>query len=67
MDTGNYSSDAVRLSLMRVADAKHLPFEAKVPNAKSHLAMCVFVDGKGRRSASAPCCSEAFGRCCHLS
>jgi DNA-damage-inducible protein J len=32
-------SDAIRLLLLRVADEKRLPFEVKVPNTKSRLAM----------------------------
>jgi DNA-damage-inducible protein J len=46
-------SDAIRLLLLRVADERRLPFDVKVPNAKSRLAMQQLVEGKGRRSASA--------------
>ena len=46
-------SDAIRLLLLRVADEKRLPFEVKVPNATSRLAMKELIDGKGKRSASA--------------
>jgi DNA-damage-inducible protein J len=45
-------SDAIRLLLLRVADEKRLPFEVKVPNAKSRLAMRQLAAGKGKRSAS---------------
>jgi DNA-damage-inducible protein J len=45
-------SDAIRLLLLRVADEKRMPFEVKVPNAKSRHAMQQLVEGKGKRSAS---------------
>jgi DNA-damage-inducible protein J len=45
-------SDAIRLLLLRVAEEKRLPFEVKVPNAKSRLAMKELAEGRGRRSAS---------------
>ncbi len=32
-------SDAIRLLLLREADEKRLPFDLKVPNAKSRIAM----------------------------
>ena len=46
-------SDAIRLLLLRVAEEKRLPFEVKVPNAKSRLAMKDLAKGKGKRSTSA--------------
>jgi DNA-damage-inducible protein J len=46
-------SDAIRLLLLRVADEKRLPFEVKVPNAKSRRAMKELAERKGRRSSSA--------------
>lgn len=46
-------SDAIRLLLLRVAEEKRLPFEVKVPNAKTRKAMQELVSGKGRRAASA--------------
>jgi len=46
-------SDAIRLLLLRVADEKRLPFEVKVPNAESRLAMTELREGKGKKSASA--------------
>lgn len=46
-------SDAIRLLLLRVADEKRLPFDVKVPNAKSRQAMQDLAEGKGKRSASA--------------
>jgi DNA-damage-inducible protein J len=46
-------SDAIRLLLLRVADEKRLPFDVKVPNAKSRLAMKELAAGKGKRSTSA--------------
>ena len=45
-------SDAIRLLLLRVADEKRLPFNMKVPSAKSRLAMKELAEGKGRRSTS---------------
>ena len=45
-------SDAIRLLLLRVADEKRLPFEVKVPNAKSRDAMRQLAEGKGKRSTS---------------
>ncbi|HEY1930988.1 MAG TPA: type II toxin-antitoxin system RelB/DinJ family antitoxin [Acetobacteraceae bacterium] len=46
-------SDAIRLLLLRVADEKRLPFDVKVPNAKSRQAMQELAEGKGKLSASA--------------
>ena len=46
-------SDAIRLLLLRVAEEKRLPFEVKVPNAESQLAMQELVEGRGQRSDSA--------------
>ena len=45
-------SDAIRLFLLRVADEKRLPFEVKIPNAKSHRAIKELTEGKGKRSTS---------------
>jgi DNA-damage-inducible protein J len=36
-----------------VAQEKRLPFEVKVPNVKSRLAMKELAEGRGKRSASA--------------
>jgi len=46
-------SDAVRMLLVRVAAEKALPFEVKVPNAKTAMAMRAADRGKGKRSPSA--------------
>jgi DNA-damage-inducible protein J len=46
-------SDAIRLLLLRVADEKRLPFEVKVPNAESRLAITELRAGKGKRSTTA--------------
>jgi DNA-damage-inducible protein J len=54
-------SDAIRLLLLRVADEKRLPFEVKVPNAKSRRAMKELAEGKGRRSSSAATLSKDLG------
>jgi DNA-damage-inducible protein J len=42
-------SDAIRLLLLRVAEEKRLPFEVKVPNAKTVEAMEELNRGKGKR------------------
>jgi DNA-damage-inducible protein J len=54
-------SDAIRLLLLRVADEKRLPFELKVPNAESRLAMKELKNGKGKRSASAAALFKDLG------
>jgi DNA-damage-inducible protein J len=54
-------SDAIRLLLLRVAEEKRLPFEVKVPNTKSRLAMKELAEGKGRRSASATALFKDLG------
>jgi DNA-damage-inducible protein J len=54
-------SDAIRLLLLRVADEKRLPFEVKVPNAKSRRAMKELAERKGRRSSSAAGLSKDLG------
>lgn len=54
-------SDAIRLLLLRVADEKRLPFEVKVPNAKSRQAMQELADGKGKPSASAAALFKGLG------
>ena len=42
-------SDAVRVFLKRVAEEKALPFEVRVPNAKTKAAMRELNAGKARR------------------
>lgn len=42
-------SDAIRLLMLRVADEKRLPFEVRVPNAKTRKAMAELEAGKGKR------------------
>jgi DNA-damage-inducible protein J len=54
-------SDAIRLLLLRVADEKRLPFELKVPNAKSRQSMQELAEGKGKRSASAAALFKDLG------
>jgi DNA-damage-inducible protein J len=46
-------SDAIRLMLLRIAEEKRLPFDVKVPNAKSRGAIKELAEGRGKRSASA--------------
>lgn len=45
-------SDAIRLLMVRVADERRLPFEIKVPNAKTRKAMAQLDAGKGKRMAN---------------
>jgi DNA-damage-inducible protein J len=42
-------SDAIRLLMLRVAEEKRLPFDIRVPNAQSMLAMKELDEGKGKR------------------
>jgi DNA-damage-inducible protein J len=46
-------SDAIRLLMLRIADEHRLPFEVKVPNAKTRNAIAELESGKGRRAKSA--------------
>jgi len=46
-------SDAVRKMLVRVAEEKILPFEVRVPNAKTAAALREARQGKGKRLKSA--------------
>lgn len=46
-------SDAVRIMLVRVAAEKALPFEVKVPNAKTVKAMQAVDRGEGKKFSSA--------------
>jgi DNA-damage-inducible protein J len=43
-------SDAIRLLMLRIADEHRLPFEVKVPNAKTRKAIAELESGKGRRA-----------------
>ena len=45
-------SDAVRVFLTRVAAEQALPFEVRVPNARTRAAMRELARGKGRRHAT---------------
>ena len=45
-------SDAIRLLMLRVAEERRLPFEVKVPNAKTRKAIAELESGKGKRFAS---------------
>jgi len=42
-------SDAIRLLMLRVADERRLPFEVRVPNARTRKAMDELEAGKGKR------------------
>jgi DNA-damage-inducible protein J len=42
-------SDAIRLLMLRVADERRLPFEVKVPNAKTRKAITELESGKGKK------------------
>ncbi len=54
-------SDAIRLLMMRIADERKLPFEVKVPNAKSVQAMEQLERGKGKRFDSADALFKDLG------
>ncbi|MEK6789831.1 MAG: type II toxin-antitoxin system RelB/DinJ family antitoxin [Pseudomonadota bacterium] len=43
-------SDAIRLLMLRVADEGRLPFEIKVPNKTTRLAMAELNAGRGRKA-----------------
>ena len=45
-------SDAIRLLMLRVADEHRLPFEVKVPNARTRKAITELEAGKGKRFSS---------------
>jgi DNA-damage-inducible protein J len=45
-------SDAIRLLMLRVAEEHRLPFEVKVPNAKTRKAIVELEAGKGKRARS---------------
>lgn len=45
-------SDAIRLLMLRIADEHRLPFEVKVPNAKTRKAMAELEAGKGKCAAT---------------
>lgn len=42
-------SDAIRLLMLRVADEQRLPFDIKVPNAKTRKAIAQLEAGKGKQ------------------
>ncbi|HHX2613421.1 TPA: type II toxin-antitoxin system RelB/DinJ family antitoxin [Legionella pneumophila] len=42
-------SDAIRLLMLRIADEKRLPFEVRIPNAKTRKAIEELESGKGQR------------------
>jgi len=42
-------SDAIRLLMLRIADERRLPFDVKVPNAKTRKAIVELEAGKGKR------------------
>jgi DNA-damage-inducible protein J len=46
-DMGLSVSDAIRMLLLRVAEEKRLPFEIKVPNAETKLAIAELEAGEG--------------------
>lgn len=45
-------SDAIRMLMLRVADERRLPFEARVPNATTREAMAELEAGRGKSFAS---------------
>ena len=54
-------SDAIRLLLLRVADEQRLPFDVKVPNARSREAMDELTAGKGKRFVNADALMKDLG------
>jgi len=60
-DMGLSVSDAIRLLMLRIADDKRLPFEVKVPNAKTRAAMAELEAGKGKTYASSDEMFKDFG------
>ena len=54
-------SDAIRLLMLRVADEQRLPFDVKVPNAESRLAMTELDQGKGKKLGSATALFKDLG------
>lgn len=51
-DMGLSLSDAIRLLLVRVADERRLPFEVKVPNKATRLAIAGLESGGGHQANS---------------
>jgi DNA-damage-inducible protein J len=51
-EMGLSMSDAIRLLLVRIASEKALPFEVRLPNAKTQAAMRDAQRGKGARFRS---------------
>ena len=51
-DMGLSVSDAIRLTLIRVAEEKRLPFVVKIPNAETRQAIEELEAGKGHRANS---------------
>jgi DNA-damage-inducible protein J len=45
-------SDAIRLLMLRVADEQRLPFDVRVPNARTRKAIAQLERGKGKRFKS---------------
>jgi len=60
-DMGLSVSDAIRLLMLRIADEKRLPFDVKVPNAKTRAAMAELEAGKGKTYTSADEMFKDFG------
>ena len=42
-------SDAIRLLMLRIADEKRLPFEVRIPNAKTRQAINELESGQGKK------------------
>eukprot|EP01034_Spumella_vulgaris_P028355 gene28355-35194_t len=55
-------SDAIRLLMLRVADERRLPFDVKVPNAKTRKAIAELESGKGKKFVNRDYKREAKGR-----
>ncbi len=60
-DMGLSVSDAIRLLMLRIADEQRLPFEVKVPNAKTRQAIEELEAGKGKPFKSSADMLKDFG------
>lgn len=54
-------SDAIRMLMTRIAEEQRLPFDVRVPNAASELAMADLEAGKGKRFKDADALFDDFG------
>jgi DNA-damage-inducible protein J len=55
-------SDAIRLLMLRIADEKRLPFEVRIPNAKTRQAINELESGQGKKFDSIKSLMDALAR-----